>query len=348
MTGRSDRRQRIEEEAARWFARLRNTPVDEETRRAFLEWRDASLAHRRAFRDIEAVWADLERLQPVSTGRPLRVELRHGRRTRPRVPALIAACLAIVFIGLGIWHVSGEAPWLWEEHETDIGEQRTLMLADGSTVYLNTASRLAVRLTKDRRMVRLERGEALFEVSHDASRPFTVRTPAGGVRVLGTRFDVRVEDGGGRMRVAVLEGRVAVQAPRGRTKGDATASATDGASLPTLTAGQAVEVSARRVTRIADVDLAALTAWRDGELVFRRAPLSQVVSELNRYLPHRIRIGDDAAAAIPVTAVLRLEDRDAIVEALTAALPVTALKLDNGTTVLFLAPPDRDAETGAS
>ncbi|RMF15246.1 MAG: FecR family protein [Alphaproteobacteria bacterium] len=348
MTAPSDPRRHVEEEAARWFARLRNEPVGEESRRAFLAWRDASLAHRRAFHDIESVWADLEQLQPVSTGRPLRVEVRRRQRSGLNPRTLLVACLAIALLGLGIWQLSGEAPWLWETHETEVGEQRTLMLADGSTVYLNTASRLSVRLTKGRRMVRLARGEALFEVSHDASRPFTVRTPAGGVRVLGTRFDVRVDGNGRRMRVAVLEGRVAVHAPEDDHQKAAPAKGDDVTDLPTLTAGQAIEVSARRVTRIAHVDLAALTAWRDGELVFRQAPLARVVTELNRYLPRKIRIADDAAGALPVTAVFRLEDRDAIVEALTAALPVKALSLENGTTVLFLARPDEYPDSRAS
>ncbi len=318
------------EEAARWFARLRERPRDPELLAAFRAWLDAGLANRRAYGELQEIWEQLGGLAPVETGerpgpQPARRELRLATR-------LAAAVAGLLLIAGGTLHALGEAPWQWERVETARGEQRTLMLEDGTTVYLNTATRLAVRMTAHRRTVRLKAGEALFEVTHDPSRPFLVEGALGTVRVVGTRFDVALDGDRGRMQVVVVEGEVAVT--------PAAAAAVKAAPL-SLTPGEMATIDAAGVRERRVGDPERLISWREGYLVFDGSPLSEVVESINRYLPRPVRIADAGIADLKVTAVVRLEDREAIVQALTAALPVKALRLENGTTLLFAdqAPP---------
>ena len=322
-------RDRIAEQAARWFARLRNEGADPGLRAAVRRWQEENLAHRRAYAEIEEIWRQLDGLMPVETGERLAARPAAASRVVPwlRHMARVAAVVAGLAVGIaGYLQVTGEAPWLWERVATARGEQRTLMLEDGSTVYLNTATRLAVRMTKGRRIVRLRQGEALFEVTHDPDRPFLVESPMGTVRVVGTRFDVALNRERRRMKVLVVEGRVAVT-PAG-VEGRARKSLA-------LTPGEMAEITDRDVAERRVADVRALVSWRDGYLVFDGSPLREVVDSVNRYLPHPLKIADAEIADLSVTAVIRLEDREAIVRALTTALPVRALRLDNGTTLLF-------------
>ncbi len=322
-------RDRIAEEAARWFARLQHEKADPELRAAFQRWRSENLAHRRAYAELEEIWRQLDGLMPVETGERLTAPPKASARKAPwlrRIGRAAAVATVLMIAIAGYLQMTGEAPWLWEQAATARGEQRTLMLDDGSTVYLNTATRLAVRMTKGRRIVRLRQGEALFEVTHDPGRPFLVESPLGTVRVVGTRFDVALNPKRRAMQVLVVEGEVAVTPAR-----------SDGrARQPlALAPGELAEITDRHVAERRVADVRALVSWRDGYLVFDGSPLREVVDSVNHYLSHPVKIADAEIADLSVTAVIRLEDREAIVRALTTALPVKALRLDNGTTLLF-------------
>ncbi len=325
----SSDRDRIAEEAARWFARLRHEKADPQLRAAFRQWRSENLAHRRAYAELEEIWRQLDGLMPVETGERLAAPPATSVRKVPwrRRMGRVAAVAAALVIGIaGYLQMTGEAPWLWEEVTTARGEQRTLMLEDGSTVYLNTATRLAVRMTKARRIVRLRKGEALFEVTHDPARPFLVEGSLGTVRVIGTRFDVALNPKRRAMRVLVVEGEVAVTPARA-----------DGHPRQplALAPGELAEITDGHVAERRVADVRSLVSWREGYLIFDGSSLREVVDSVNRYLSHPLKIADAEIADLSVTAVIRLEDREAIVRALTTALPVKALRLDNGTTLLF-------------
>jgi len=97
----------------------------------------------------------------------------------------------------------------------DVGEQRSIALADGSIIDLNARSRIRVRLSKDERDVELLQGQALFHVAKDNSRPFVVRSDTTVVRAVGTEFDVYRKKNG--TVITVLEGRVVVESPYAAT-----------------------------------------------------------------------------------------------------------------------------------
>lgn len=200
-----------------------------------------------------------------------RAHVRSGHRVR------WAAGIAAISTGLlAAWMWLAGSSSGWHSYSTPIGEQRSVELDDGSLVQLNARSRLEVRLSGNRRDVRLLDGEALFKVAHDSSRPFRVHSGETVVRAVGTQFNVR--RGLENTTVSVIEGRVQISREQG--------AATSGASSTTpqlLTAGeQARIVPGGQVTR-ATVNSADVAAWWQRRLVFRDNTLGEIADEFNRY-----------------------------------------------------------------
>lgn len=209
------------------------------------------------------------------------------------------------------------------EYRTEPGERKTVRLPDGTTVELNTRTRMVVRIaTTGPRSVDLLDGEAMFDVAHDASRPFVIQAGTGKVTVTGTRFDVR--RGASRTDVAVESGSVIVQG-----LGDGQSSR--------LAAGLGTTVDARgAVAAPSPVDLTTALAWRTGKLVFNDAPLANVAAEVSRYRRQPVRIADDAAGALRVSSVFSADDTDGFLAALPQMLPVGVRQLPDGGAEIFL------------
>jgi transmembrane sensor len=196
--------------------------------------------------------------------------------------------------------------------QTEFGERKRVALPDGSVLDLNTQSRVAVKFFRDRRTVALESGEAMFSVEHDAGKPFLVHAGERSIRVTGTRFNVR-RDGDG-ASVFVLSGHVEI-------------SALPGTVLAQLSAGDALGAGATAPHR---ADVAALTAWRDGRLVFDDVPLAEVVREVSRYRRLPIRIDGEGIAGMRMSSTFSLNDTDALLAALPRILPVAVRRLPDG------------------
>jgi transmembrane sensor len=240
---------------------------------------------------------------------------------RWRLAALAASVLAAA---VGAW-VSLHGRMGWQEFETATGEQRTFELEDGSVVYLNTHSRVAIRLADRARDVRLLRGEALFQVHHDTSRPFRVSTDDAVVQAVGTQFDVYRRDDG--TVVAVIEGRVNVtteaSAPSlAMTSGQATGGAR---ALPSralvsrsLSASEEARVSHAGSVSIREVkNVTDSVAWRERRLIFRDRTLEEIVSEFNRYRTAPIRLEGSGVTQRVYTGVFDADDADSLVQVLT-------------------------------
>ncbi len=242
-----------------------------------------------------------------------------------------ALALGVAWLG---WHQYGSSTQLAgnagpgdtigeAEYRTEPGERKTVRLSDGSSVELNTRTRMVVRIAATgQRSVKLLDGEAMFEVTHDASRPFVIQAGTGRITVTGTRFDVR--RGALRTEVAVESGSVIVQG-----LGDGQSSR--------LSAGLGTTVDSRgAVAPGSPVDLAATLAWRAGKLVFNDAPLAQVVAEVSRYRRQPVRVADGAAGALRVSSVFRSDDTDGLLAALPQMLPVGVRQLPDGSAEIFL------------
>lgn len=248
------------------------------------------------------------------------------RGTRKRPLAVVAMLLAAI-VGTMIWRQSGG-----DTYATAIGEQRTVALADGSIVELDSHSRIRIRYTESRRDVELLEGQALFQVTHNATRPFIVHSGITSVRDIGTQFNVYRKPTG--TVVTVVEGRVAVSASTLRLRSGthssgvgnpSNASRAAPASHAPRNAGNAIfvetgeqltvpAVASSRTLNSATTDIlrhvnvAAATAWTHHELVFDSSSLADVVEEFNRYNAHQLVITDPGLAGVRITGIFSSAD----------------------------------------
>jgi transmembrane sensor len=258
------------------------------------------------------------------------------RRWIAGLSAGIAATIAALAVGL--WMAFGHSEW--QEYSTDFGGVERIRLEDGSIVHLNTNSVMRVRLRADYRQVVLDRGEALFKVAHDKSRPFDVQAAGTTVRAVGTEFSVRLREskevGGGQDGVEVLvkEGRVAIDPPK--EKPDQPAALPP--SISTLSAGEAVVITAKRlhVEKVADTDVSKKLGWTEGRLWFERQRLADVVAEFNRYNRRQMVIADPSIADLRIGGGFEATDPDSFMAALEKTLGVRAFPANDGTDTIRL------------
>ncbi len=217
-----------------------------------------------------------------------------------------AAAAAALAIGVAVSMFTRETP---QEFTTALGEQRSVLLADGSRVTLNTDSRIDVDFQQNHREVRLIHGEALFEVAHDPVQPFVVRVGDALLKDLGTQFNVDMRSTG--TSVTVVEGRVAVDSGRARDYGGAQA-AYGGLGAPdtlVLEANDRVLITpAGPGAPQHGVDIVPIVAWTQRQLMFEHRPLSEVAEEFNRYNKDRIDIDNAELKRQEVTGVFEAND----------------------------------------
>jgi transmembrane sensor len=287
----------INDEAARWFVEFRTGDIDEAGRRAFDGWMRASPEHLRAFVEIAALWGHSGALD---THARLSVEdlitrarqetnvislSRAARRERPatgyRVWVIAASGLVLLAGSLITWSVLREH----QTYSTEIGEQRSLRLTDGSTVALNSRSRARIAFSGSMRTVDLLEGEALFRVAQDASRAFIVRAEGTVVRAVGTEFDVEKRSRGA--VVTVLEGRVAVLSANARAGRGPIQAQPGREQVVQLSAGEQVDTAAGS-TEPSRANVSSATAWLQGRVILESATLEEVAERFNRYSQRRL------------------------------------------------------------
>ncbi len=211
----------------------------------------------------------------------------------------LAASVFLIAVGIGFYFQRGM-------YATDIGEQRSVTLQDGSVIDLNARSRIRVRYGSDTRHIDLMEGQALFHVARDRARPFIVASGDTQVRAVGTAFDVNRKAAG--VVVTVVEGRVTVLAPSVQHSGTGAL----------LAAGEQLSVSGTSARKAERPDIAAATAWTQHRLVFNAAPLSEVVEEFNRYNARQLVIDAPELETFGVVGVFSSTDPAALLRFLSA------------------------------
>ncbi|MEO0429491.1 MAG: FecR domain-containing protein [Pseudomonadota bacterium] len=253
---------RIRETARDWYLRLSDGYVSRQERRAFEAWQRADPAHAAAYAEIEAALGELS------------ASFKPKPRRWPAV-ALVAAA------GAGFVLIPDLFVQLRADHVTGVGAQQRIVLPDGGIAHLNTDTALAIHYGPDQRVVALLRGEAVFDVTVDPGRPFTVSVAGGRATATGTIYGVHF---GEDVTVSVLEGTVTVASDgeeRALGEGDASVFAE---GLPPAPA---------RATEPASL------AWRDGFIIIDNTPLADAVEEIDRYLPGvSIVVGQASAADV--------------------------------------------------
>lgn len=303
------------EDAAAWVVRLEAGDLAEAEASAFDAWLSAAPENPSAFDDALSVSrAYAAAAEPVARElaqrRPARVAV--GRRAFLGVGAAAAAAAVAVLV---VPDLRAPQPAIYA---TGKGERRSVRLADGSSIDLNGATRISVTLGRDGRNVTLERGQAVFDVTHDPRRPFVVAAGDRTVRVVGTQFDVRRLEG--KLSVTVARGAVEVHPAPG----------TAGQAYRLRPGQRLVHLEGVEASQVAVAEVEQVLGWRSGRLVYREQPLSEVVADLNQQFDTPIRIEDAGLAGTPISGVLVLDNQESVIRRLALLLPLTAVRSDAG------------------
>lgn len=296
-------------EFGEWVARsperveayLRTAQLNRALKSSKLRW--PSTAREVLIRDAKASPQDALQFPPWRSV-PTHESRPNARSRHMRFPLGVAA--ALLACAGSAWLILERT----QQFQTEIGEQRSVLLRDGSRVTLNTASKIEVDLRKDRRLVRLVEGEALFDVAHDAMRPFEVRAGNAVLRDLGTRFNVDLRPT--RTTVTVIEGQVVASA-EGVLEDEGEESIREGLGPShkplVLAASDSVFITSSGLsTPQHGVNATAAIAWTQRELMFEHRPLSEVAEEFNRYNRDRIEIDGVELRRREVTGVFKTQD----------------------------------------
>ncbi|WP_428152516.1 FecR family protein [Brevundimonas sp.] len=289
----------VEAAAAAWMARVTSGSLSLGELAEFEFWRAASPDHDRIYREMETMWDGLGAAAGSTPNTPYRRVIAGLRRPdrfsgwAVRLGQIAAGLVAVVMASQYM------STWRYEYH-TEPGEIREVTLADGSVVHMKGGTALEADVSETgARTIELARGEAFFEVVHDASRPFTVTAGSGAIHDIGTGFSV--ERDGRSTHVAVEHGVVAVVA---------------GGRSDILTPGQQVSFNPYDMGRKQAVDPSVISAWRRGLYVAEGKPLGDVLAQIDEYHSGRIVVTSRALAARRVNAVVQFDHVDAWLDAL--------------------------------
>jgi transmembrane sensor len=315
----------IAEQAGKWFIAQQTESLTEEESASFLAWLKTSPLHVREYLGI----ARIARQLPTALGPPrvpletflaqlgdeCVVSIEGSRRTSPAsrrrgVWALpLAAGLASLAIGAFWWAHDWGRFGFPKTYRTAHGEQSVQRLADGSVLRLDTDSQATVRYSKGERLVELNHGQALFEVTHEPRRRFRVSAGPAGAIAVGTRFDVYRK--GEITEITVAEGEVAVfpgTPPWLHGHGSVPA------EVQRVTAGYLVRIDgAAQPAQPVPADLNQQLGWVQHKIVFQHRPLGEVAAEFNRYGRIPVEIEDEELRALPVSGVFDATDTDSFV-----------------------------------
>ncbi|MGE8351539.1 MAG: FecR family protein [Pseudomonas protegens] len=330
MNSQGPQERSITEAAADWAVRLQAGGLSASEQAQLAQWQAADPRHPQALAFARQTWDALGalRLDPElaatapprrQVGRPA-AAVQRPRRRRGLVRAASAAMLVLA-VALGWLQGPQALLYLQADYLTGKGEVRTVQLADGSTVELDSSSAIRLDYSGDKRQIQLLAGSAVFDVAPmvgEEKRPFIVQSAGGQTRALGTRFVVGRESDQ-QAWVGVLQHSVAVSLD---------APAQRGTSERVVQEGQSARYDPQSgVVALDGLDLQRATSWRRGVLVFDRQPLGAVVERLNRYRPGRVVLTNSALAQRQVSGVFRLDMLDAALVTLTQELQVQRFDL---------------------
>lgn len=329
--------------AAVWFARKRSGQMSAHELRELQAWLDQDLENLAAYREVARAWEMVEAVRTDPEILAVREAARVQRPFRGRMLVFGAMAASFVVALVRGWTalstdllddlISPPAP---EKHfHTAVGQTSTVALADGSLITLDTDTVLRTRETRKQRLIYLDRGQALFHVAKNPSRPFIVSAGGKTVTALGTVFDVRLDKK--RFQVTLLEGKVRVASPRTATQPGQWAEMVAGWQLVSRngTDWSLNPVNSKRQAKE--------TGWTEGQLTFAAEPLGNIAAEMNRYSKKKIVIADAHIAQTPIDGVFRTGDIDGFVKLVTT-YNLARVTSDTGSSVVLDAPEKSTSE----
>jgi transmembrane sensor len=281
-------------EAGVWVARLHSGEPDKIAMAGVKRWLKANPMNVRALELCTDIWeesANLRRITPFETQAPA------APRKQGFLPMAAAGVALLALMGMFLWLAPAA------DLTTEVGEQRLIALQDGTHVFLNTDTRIAVKFDAHARRVELKSGEALFDVAKRPTWPFIVKAGDRQIKALGTSFVVRRD--GTQTAVTLVEGTVSVTA--GGSSRDPDPSALAVPQVFTLTPGQKLTFLGAQA-RLDVTPLDKAVAWRRGEIIFDDTNLADAAAELNRYSKDKLVVEQPSAQAVRVTGLFQTGD----------------------------------------
>ncbi|PZQ63464.1 MAG: iron dicitrate transport regulator FecR [Phenylobacterium zucineum] len=307
------------EEAAAWLVRLRNRSITTKSLREFGDWR-LDPANDAAFQEVQATWDhtgalanDPEILRATDAVLTAPSKVRKPWFTWPR--AGFTAALAGLALAAGVLAPGLMAP----TYATDVGQQLRVRLPDGSSVMLNTDSRLRVAYRDGERRLLLLRGEAFFDVARDPRRPFIVEAAGAAVRAVGTRFEVRRDAGA--VQVTLVEGVVQVRQDKGP-------------AAWTLRPNQKLSLSAAGAGTPRAADAVTETSWTTGQVHFHNTPFIAAIAEMNRYADRKIRLDAPDLGTRGISGIFNVGDTGSFVRGVSELYDLEAARGQDGGVIL--------------
>lgn len=348
-----DARQDTVTQASEFFVEFRAGDGTPAVRARFERWLRSSPENIRAYLEIAAGWSELPTADPegridiqallaaahdandenvVHLQRSKAHSLRRAKLPRMRrwTVAGSAALLLVALTITGIRAITQRG----HTYDTGIGEQRTLILADGSTVMLNALTTIRVNMTRQAREVTLIRGQAYFHDKDQPDRPFIVHAGESLVRAIGTEFDVNKEHD--RIVVTVLAGQVAVVKAFAQVDSVAHRELLRELANPAgklravlVSAGEQVTVLAQSIPSPNQADVTAVTAWMQQRLIFDGTPLEQVAEQFDLYSRRRLVIADPSLRSIGVSGVYSVSDQATLIAFLRSQPTMRVVETDD-------------------
>lgn len=314
----------LTDEAALWCTRLHDRECTEADRELFRHWLDSDPTHAAEYQAILEIWAISENLprQNLTQDKPIPpagLTAAHTPRSRFAVAASLALLIPLASL-LG-WQL-GLLPNAYHRYHTD-GQLLRTTLSDGSRVQLNRTTSLSFLNFRDHRQVILHRGEAFFNVQHDAAHPFEVKAGNGRIVVTGTAFNVWK-----------YEGNVVVTLQEGSVKVIGNDDEEDGSSVHLSPGLQARYGKENSRPQIAMADQQETLAWREGKLIINDLTLAEALPLINRYLEQPLVLADQTTGNIRLGGIFNTDDMLGLLQHLPKVLPVRIEQNENGSIVI--------------
>ncbi|HWY60791.1 MAG TPA: FecR domain-containing protein [Rhizomicrobium sp.] len=311
-------RENTEMDAAHWVAREDRGLASGE-REELSSWLE-NTSNRVAYLRLKNAWEKSTALAALGSSPKHRNRWTLSWPYKWHVFAIAAGLLVLAVTTVAMMHFRRPTQEIF--YATQAGERPTIHLVDGTQIQIDANSRLRATISDGNRVVTLEKGEAYFEVVHDAGRPFVVLAGKHRISDLGTKFSV--ERDGDDIRVVVTEGRVRVDGVN--TLSPTTPIFADGGNLVVAKANETL------LTTLNPQDLSDDLGWRDGRLIFNQVTLAEAAKEFNRYNSRQLAV-TGAARDIRIGGSFRADNMDVFVALIRNSLGLTAE--DQGDTIIL-------------
>lgn len=298
---------RVRDRAIDWLVRMQSGLMSAGDHQALQQWRQVSAEHEHAWQRVSSLPLMLQPGADLLADATARRALQSAGADPQRRRQVLKCLLALGLLGGISWQTADSTlvRSALASYRTRVGERRHWALADGYSLWLNTASAVNLDLGAGQRSVELVEGELALDTPA-GSASLELLTPNAVLYSHGAHLLVRHDRQG--TQVTVLRGLAQVSTRHQPTP------------VP-LQAGWQMQVDERGAGRPSPVDRVLAQAWMRGILPAERMRLDHLLAELSRYRPGLLRCSE-AVASLRITGSFQLDDTDAALALVAHTLPV--------------------------